>query len=232
MRRRFTSNKGGDTFDINNYLTIEALEDGLQFIFYQAVEYGIDGTGWKLLNANESSPAIKAGQTISIRAWLSDAALDHLGFRITKECNLKGNCLSLLFGNDAADELDLSGKDNCFRFLFYNCNTIKSVSIDFLPATTLADSCYHSMFSHCSNLTTAPALPATTLADSCYNSMFYGCGKLNYIKMLATDISPRFCLIDWVANVSSTGTFVKSKDATWNLTGKSGVPSGWTVIRA
>ena len=34
------------------------------------------------------------------------------------------------------------------------------------------------MFAGCTSLTTAPELPATTLADYCYMSMFQGCTKL------------------------------------------------------
>jgi hypothetical protein len=59
--------------------------------------------------------------------------------------------------------------------------------------------------------------------------MFRGCSKLNYIKMLATDISASNCLYNWVSGVSPTGTFVKNISATWTTTGYSGVPSGWTV---
>ena len=86
------------------------------------------------------------------------------------------------------------------------------------------------MFSTCRSLTTAPELPATTLASGCYYQMFYECESLNYIKMLANDISARDCLYNWVYDVSATGTFVKSSSATWDVTGVSGVPSGWTVI--
>ena len=78
-------------------------------------------------------------------------------------------------------------------------------------------------------LTTAPELPATTLASYCYNSMFERCKKLNYIKMLATNISASDCLARWVYGVSSTGTFVKNAAMTSLPTGNSGIPSGWTV---
>jgi hypothetical protein len=59
--------------------------------------------------------------------------------------------------------------------------------------------------------------------------MFNGCIKLNYIKMLATDVSASGCLSTWVYNVSSTGTFVKHPNMTSLPTGKNGIPSGWTV---
>ena len=98
-----------------------------------------------------------------------------------------------------------------------------------LPATILAEDCYQCMFQGCIGLTAAPALPATSLANGCYGAMFYGCSNLNYIKMLATNISASNCLYNWVNVVSATGTFVKSSFATWDVSGSSGVPDGWTV---
>ena len=143
-----------------------------------------------------------------------------------------------------------------FSTLFQNCETIVSVSKDFLPATTLVANCYYSMFSGCTNLTTAPDLPATTLADRCYEYMFRGCtsltsapelpattlvdgcyaamfnrcSNLNYIKMLATDISAISCLSNWVYGVSRTGTFVKNPAMTSLPSGIDGIPSAWTVV--
>ena len=59
--------------------------------------------------------------------------------------------------------------------------------------------------------------------------MFNGCYDLNYIKMLATDISATNCLNGWVTNVSDTGTFVKHPNMTSLPTGSSGIPEYWTV---
>jgi hypothetical protein len=87
------------------------------------------------------------------------------------------------------------------------------------------------MFQNCTSLTTAPELPATHLDDYCYNSMFEGCNKLNYIKMLATNIGD-FSLSDWVNGVASSGTFVKNPAMTTLSTGVDGIPNGWTVINA
>ena len=115
----------------------------------------------------------------------------------------------------------------CYYEMFYGCTSL--VTAPELPATTLADSCYDQMFLNCTSLVAAPELPATTLARSCYGSMFSGCKNINFIKMLATDISASYCLSSWVYGVSPTGTFVKSKDATWDVVGTSGVPEGWTV---
>ena len=117
---------------------------------------------------------------------------------------------------------------NCYDSMFEGCTSLTTAPA--LPATTLAFKCYYQMFYYCTSLTKAPELPATTLADYCYSYMFYSCTSLNYIKMLATDISVPSCLRNWVSGVAATGTFVKSKDATWDVTGINGVPSGWTIV--
>ena len=175
MRRRFTMNKGfTETFDPNNYLTIEALEDNLTVTFTNNIEYGIDGKGWLKLKASSESQSISAGQTLSFRGEFTPDKSKGIGtFTINKKCNLKGNCMSMLFGDNAANNFSLSGKNYAFYKLFYNCSNIVNVSSNFLSAaTTLAMGCYYNMFSRCTSLTTAPALPATTLAECCYNIMF------------------------------------------------------------
>ena len=274
--------------DIDNYLTIVALEDGLTAsLSVNAVEYCIDGNGnWSTLTADTASPAINKGQTLSFRGNLTPASSTGVGtFKISKSCDLTGNCMSLLFGDNAKTNLSLSGKNYAFSKLFYNCSTIKNVSSSFLPATTLASycyyymfydctslttapkslpattlasSCYQYMFSGCSSLTTAPELPATTLKSGCYGSMFYNCGslttapqlpattlasycysqmflycsKLNYIKALFTTTPSSSYTNNWVYGVASSGTFVKNKNATWDVTGVNGIPSRWTVQTA
>ena len=117
----------------------------------------------------------------------------------------------------------------CYREMFSGCEYIKVAPE--LPATTLTDGCYYGMFMYCYNITTAPELPATNLENQCYYRMFYECHRLNYIKCLATNkISDWYGTTqDWTYKVASTGTFIKSASATDWETGKSGIPSGWTV---
>ena len=115
----------------------------------------------------------------------------------------------------------------CYGNMFNDCTSLTTAPE--LPATTLAGGCYGSMFSGCTSLTTAPELPATTLVGYCYDSMFRGCTSLNYIRCMATKISARSCLNNWVQNVAASGTFVKASGMTSWPTGISGIPSGWTV---
>ena len=116
--------------------------------------------------------------------------------------------------------------DHCYESMFVNCAAL-TVAPE-LPATTLSDFCYASMFKNCTALTTAPELPAATLMESCYSNMFTDCTSLSYIKCLATDISASACTTIWVRGVAATGTFVRVSGAGWS-SGKDGIPSSWTV---
>jgi len=80
------------------------------------------------------------------------------------------------------------------------------------------------MFQGCTSLQKAPVLPAAKVADGAYYRLFYGCTFLNYVKCLATDIGEEWAVEEWVGNVSSTGTFVKTYGMTSWQTGDSGIP--------
>lgn len=75
-----------------------------------------------------------------------------------------GNIMSLL-----GPEVTSIPTSYCFANLFKGSPIVSAPE---LPATTLQDNCYYSMFFECTALTTAPELPATTLAEQCYNGMF------------------------------------------------------------
>ena len=121
------------------------------------------------------------------------------------ECYIYGNIMSLVDENGFATATALSeqltfnalfyGNENlynhptnklvlpattlteyCYYSMFAACRSMTSAPE--LPATTLAEGCYAFMFNECSSLTSAPELPATTLAEVCYYSMFYNCNSL------------------------------------------------------
>ena len=86
------------------------------------------------------------------------------------------------------------------------------------------------MFYGCTGLTVSPDLPATTLASSCYESMFYGCRNLSKVTCLATDISASRCTYNWLQIVGSNGIFIKAPEMTSWTRGTSGIPSKWLVF--
>jgi hypothetical protein len=77
-----------------------------------------------------------------------------------------------------------------------------------LPATTLAEGCYDSMFAYCYNLTQAPSiLPATVLADYCYFNMFGGCINLTQAPELPATTLAANCYYNMFVNCSSPFDF-------------------------
>lgn len=120
-------------------------------------------------------------------------------------------------------------EQNCYDAMFRGCTSLTTAPV--LSAITLEQNCYNAMFYGCIALTTAPELPATTLVNSCYNGMFQNCTNLNYIKAMFTTEPSTSYTDNWVNGVKSTGTFVKSDNATWNVTGSHGIPSGWDIER-
>ena len=83
---------------------------------------------------------------------------------------------------------------SCYASMFSHCTDLTQAPA--LPATTLANSCYYSMFSYCTGLTQAPALPATTLAIGCYASMFSHCTGLTQAPALPATTLADSCYIN------------------------------------
>ena len=225
-----------------------------------SVSYSLDnGTSWTTLSAGSSTPAVTTGSKVLWKGDYKGVDENNFGrFDSTGKFNVSGNIMSLTYGDDFKDKTDLTGSDYCFLGLFSDCSNLIDASSLALPATTLANYCYGAMFQGCASLVTAPELPATTLAEGCYLYMFYSCTSLTtapelpatnlanvcygvmfnncpnlkYIKALFTTTpSPSYTYI-WVDGVSSTGTFVKNVNATWDVVGVDGVPAGWAVETA
>ena len=177
------------------YFCIEALEDGLQAkLSVNACEYSLDGNTWNSLPAATNTLAVNTNEKIYFRGNLTPTSSNGIGtFTISKKCNVKGNIMSLLYGDDFEGQTDLTGKNYAFYDLFYYCNNIVDASELILPATTLAYGCYNSMFYGCSSLVTAPELPATTLANYCYSYMFNGCKSLTTAPALPATTLAEYC---------------------------------------
>jgi len=221
------------------------------------VSYSLDnGRTWVRTDNSSSNvtitvTGIDTGESVMWKGSGTRMATSDSNFSIfssTGEFDASGNIMSLLGGTTMGER--------CFTHLFEGCSGLKSApelpattlssycyrkmfrgctgltKAPELPATTLSNCCYQTMFENCSNMTTGPDLPALTLSGGCYQYMFKGCSSLNYIKMMATNISASNCLGEWMNGVSSTGTFIKNSSATWTTTGINGVPTGWTVETA
>ena len=146
--------------------------------------------------------------------------------------NLQPSCYECMFSNCTslakAPKLPATTLASyCYSDMFSSCTSLNEAPE--LPATNLQPHCYESMFSNCTSLAKAPELLATTLASNCYVFMFNGCTNLNYVKALFTTEPSELYTNQWLEDVASKGTFIKNKNASWNVTGPHGVPSGWDI---
>ena len=152
----------------------------------KTIKYKLNNGEWVSITSNTSSSAptinVVKGDKIQFRgnnAQYATGTSAYNSFRgSTASFEAEGNIMSLIYGDDFKNKLTISG-EYAFTSLFEKCVNLVSAENLILPATTLANHCYQSMFRDCSSLTTAPSvLPATTLANNCYQYMFYGCTKL------------------------------------------------------
>lgn len=207
---------------------------------YLETSYSIDGGEWVNFS-DKLSLTIPAQSRVRFCSNVQNYEMieTRCQFVSVDNFSIDGTVMSLMYGHEFNGRYEIPANVKYGVLLFYDeesptpssSGLTRILNLEtLLPATTLTSYCYSSMFRYCTLLSVAPELPATTLADYCYNEMFYGCTNLSYIKMLATDISAYDCLYYWVSGVASAGTFVKSKDATWDVVGVSGVPEDWMII--
>lgn len=117
---------------------------------------------------------------------------------------------------------------NACSSMFARCSALNYINSDSLPAMTLAESCYESMFDSCSALTKGPVLPAKKLVSNCYKKMWYICSNLNEIHCYCTDTLGSTYSSSWVMSVASSGTFYQT--VSYVATSTSARPTGWASV--
>ena len=178
--------------------TFEArLNDGAwTTVSWEDVSHGID---YNLVKACDSSK-----ETISFGEKLQIRGLD----KWNRYCSLKVTCaggakVSGKMAGSLTPEYAASATSNKLASFFKDCTGLKDASGLDLGDIALASSCYDSMFSGCSSLTSAPALPATTLANICYSGMFYGCTSLTQAPALPATTLAYGCYYYMFGNCTS-----------------------------
>ena len=151
----------------------------------KTIDYKLNDGGWVSITSNTGSSAptitVNSGDKLQFRGNNEQYATNyskHNSFGgSTASFEVEGNIMSLIYGDNFKNNSTISS-GYTFEGLFIGCAKLVSAENLVLPATTLTDYCYRSMFSNCTSLTVAPALPATTLASECYKGMFGNCTSL------------------------------------------------------
>jgi len=109
-------------------------------------------------------------------------------FKLTGQIEASGNVMSLLDASCERKDIVVPG---CFNSLLYGNSAL--ITAPELPATTITNNCYDSMFFRCRNLISPPKrLPALSLCEECYKGMFEECNSLMTTpKLLAINLAER-----------------------------------------
>lgn len=180
----------------NQYFTIEALGDGdiqinipanVTTSFVTSISYSVNDGDWTTITntdaaITETVSNIKKGDEVRFKGigtayctlWANATYADNtLLIRPTFNYGVKGNIMSLLYGDDFRDKKTLTVA-NTFSFLFMNDEHIIHSKDLVLPATTITDCCYGRMFYQATNLIDAPQeLPAKIVPQKAYYGMFW-----------------------------------------------------------
>ena len=218
------------------YFTVRMLQNNSILSFTKGnrfdydLQYSLDsGATWNVYESQLYN--LSSGSTVMFKGSISsdnhnNDGVGHIYSNYKYE--VEGNIMSLLYGDNFSDKTVLQYV-RVFMNLFYRNPYLLNIDNLVIPATTLTEGCYLTMFEKCENIVKAPELPATTLTEGCYQGMFRECTNLNEITCRATDISATNCTFEWLKDVSSSGTFKTPSSTSWT-TGDSGIPTNWNRV--
>ena len=195
-----------------DYFTTVAKSDG--FISFSGsstgnkLSYSTDnGTTWSTA-IQKPSINVKTGDKVLWKGYCRPNSYYNIigKFINTATFDVEGNVMSLLFDNNFKGQTSLETIYYAFNRLFADNTKIISAENLSLPATTLANECYRSMFIGCTSLTTAPELPATELAQSCYQQMFEGCTSMTTATELPATKLAQSCYSNMFSGCTSLTT--------------------------
>lgn len=229
------------------YLTIEPLASGY-FWFKRVnglsplvtIEYSLNGGAWT--EYTEEVPIV-AGDKVRVRGNNSTYGgsnptgdTSHIigtkTLSLNDECDYKmyGNAMSLVYGDNFASATTFT-EPYAFTGLFNRRTINQGFCVDasnlVLPATTLTEGCYLSLFVE-QHFEVAPKLPASYVPRRAYMNMFSLCYNLREITCLATTFGSGATSI-WLESAgNSSSVFYKHPNAVWERS-TSGVPNFWTI---
>lgn len=229
------------------YLTITAYGNGSikwtdSGSDHKNMQYNINNEGWS--DECSSGPvtytiSVQEGDVIQFRGTETNYGHITLGtlYRAYFDCDfdyeVSGNIMSMQYGGDfQIYQTALKNAEYSFAGLFMNQTHLISARNLILPATTLRNHCYQSMFEGCTNLIDSPELPAASGQTGCYKTMFKGCTYLENIRVKLDPANSSYTE-NWLQNASSQGEFyyhAPNNPSSWLEGSDSGIRTGWTKI--
>ena len=158
-------------------LTVEALGNGSisWALGNRTLQYSKNKGDWSTMGSG-TSISVSEGDEVCFKG--TNVYYCGCTLTCTAQFNLKGNFLSIVYGDNFSNENAIPDNNYFAQNIFSGNTTLIDASELKLAATVLRNYCYYNMFNGCTNLTKAPELSATTIISSCYSSMFKGCTSL------------------------------------------------------
>ena len=195
-----------ESLDDNNTISLVASNTAITKTVSASTDNGETWTEYTSSNGNGTTLAtLNNGDKLLVKgenATYAPSSEYYNRFKSAGQFEAYGNIMSLISGDSFANADTLTGTFT-FNHLFSNCSGLTSAENLILPATTLTNGCYVTMFAGCSSLTTAPALPATTLAYICYAGMFNSCTSLTNAPALPATTLAEGCYEGMFNNCTS-----------------------------
>ena len=189
----------------NDYMTIEALEDGVNVKIKRTksaqtgnFQIKLNDSDWKDVSWEDigNDKEYDLINVVSNKSSMSKG--DKLKFRnIDKFSNDNTNRSQLIISEAKAkvygklaksltSEFAASSQEYKLAYMFNSSTSLVDASELNLNDIIISTGCYYSMFEGCTSLTSAPELPATELASYCYDNMFFGCAKITELHYPAS----------------------------------------------
>lgn len=176
--------------DLDNYLCIKSITNPVVINFEQDLQYflvdsevgTVVNPRWNTLTAGVSIAVIPPKKIVFKANLTTLTSPKGIGtFSITgtaddSRCTLHGNCMSLLYGDDAVSHNTIP--ERAFASLFYNCTPIAAVNGPIQGNAFPTAGCFSQMFAYCENMVTGPYLFPYTAYERSYAQMFFGCKSL------------------------------------------------------
>ena len=207
----------------DEYLTFEILSDGVitwrhtnRSASSLTISYSLDdGKTWSDIESTYSGETFNVSNgdkvlfkgtnifystpvTVESDGFTDIISVPHTFSGSTASFNIRGNILSLFYGDDFADKKTyihvdaIIGTTQLMPEIFGHTNVVSAENL-LLCDDLWIEYIYEGMFYGCTSLTTPPKLPFTTLTGSCYNNMFRGCTSLTVAPELPATTLANYC---------------------------------------
>lgn len=233
---------GGNPYDkyLRQYLTFEALEAGTFSLYLykgcsdMAVSYSVNDGIWvdttHIYNSSTNTittPSLNVGDKVIWKCVSSDGSFGNAYqktalFSSTGTCNIYGNILSLIYGDNFIGKDSIADGFQTFRQIFQT--GLKCVSSEnlIIPISVIKQYVCTSMFQNNTVVQKGPVFISEDIQANALYTCFDGCTSLSSMTILADSVNSSQS--NWVRNVPSGGVLNKKKGTTWNL-----LPTGWTI---